>query len=67
MLAARRAARDALSEMSAQNARLVSAYVEKKQEAAQLKEDMRQQQRDAEVSGPAIQNACSVPATEASG
>ena len=49
MLAARRAARDALSEMSAQNARLVSAYVEKKQEAAALREDMRRQQCDAEV------------------
>lgn len=49
MLAARRAARDALSEMSAQNARLVSAYVEKKQEAAQLREELRQQQREAEV------------------
>lgn len=49
MLAARRAARDALSEMSAQNARLVSAYVDKKQEASQLKEELRQHQRDAEV------------------
>ena len=49
MLAARRAARDALSEMSAQNARLVTAYVERKQEAAALREALRRQERDAEV------------------
>ena len=51
MLAARRAARDALSEMSAQNARLVSAYVEKKAEAAALREELAEARRVAEVGG----------------
>eukprot|EP00887_Chlorella_sp_A99_P001003 scaffold5.g1003.t1 len=48
MLAARRAARDALSEMSAQNARLVTAYVERKAEAGALRDALRRQERDAE-------------------
>ncbi|KAL4425786.1 hypothetical protein ABPG75_009802 [Micractinium tetrahymenae] len=55
MLAARRAARDALSEMSAQNARLLAAYVDKKQEAAQLKEELRQQQRESEARMQALE------------
>lgn len=50
MLAARRAARDALSDMSAQNARLVAAYVERKAEAAALRDVLRRREREAEVS-----------------
>lgn len=49
MLAARRAARDALSEMSAQNARLLAAYVEQKGEATRLKDALHAQQRTSEV------------------
>ena len=41
MLNARRNAREALSDMAQQNARLVSAYVEKKQELRQMQDSMR--------------------------
>lgn len=54
MLAARRAARDALSEMSAQNARLVAAYVERKAEAGALREALRRQEQDAQVGRGAV-------------
>ena len=40
MLAARRSAREALSDMAQQNARLVSAYVEKKQELRHLQDNV---------------------------
>ncbi|KAK9829321.1 hypothetical protein WJX72_005188 [[Myrmecia] bisecta] len=43
MLAARRSARDALSDMAQQNARLVSAYVEKKQELRSIQEAVREE------------------------
>lgn len=41
MLAARRSAREALSDMAQQNARLVSAYVQKKQELRSVQETAR--------------------------
>lgn len=43
MLAARRSAREALSDMAQQNARLVSAYVEKKQELRHLQDNIREE------------------------
>lgn len=43
MLAARRSAREALSDMAQQNARLVSAYVEKKQELRHLQDNVREE------------------------
>ena len=43
MLAARRSAREALSDMAHQNARLVSAYVEKKQELRHLQDNIREE------------------------
>ena len=43
MLAARRSAREALSDMAQQNARLVSAYVEKKQELRHLQDSIREE------------------------
>lgn len=49
MLAARRAARDALADMQAQNARLLAAYCERKGEAARLKEALRAAHREHEV------------------
>lgn len=43
MLAARRSAREALTDMAQQNARLVSAYVEKKQELRGVAEAAREE------------------------
>ena len=43
MMAARRSAREALSDMAQQNARLVSAYVEKKQELRHLQDNIREE------------------------
>lgn len=43
MLAARRSAREALSDMAHQNARLVSAYVEKKQELRHMQDNIREE------------------------
>ena len=49
MLAARRAARDALADVSAHNCRLLAAYVEKKREAAAAAEALVAHQRESEV------------------
>ena len=50
MLAARRSAREALSDMAQQNARLVSAYVQKKQELRSVQDDARTSALQWEVS-----------------
>ena len=50
MLNARRNAREALSDMAQQNARLVSAYVEKKQELRQMQDSMRDERLQWQVS-----------------
>ena len=50
MLAARRSAREALSDMAQQNARLVSAYVQKKQELRGVQDDARTSALQWEVS-----------------
>ena len=50
MLNARRNAREALSDMAQQNARLVSAYVEKKQELRQMQDGMRDERLQWQVS-----------------
>lgn len=49
MLAARRSAREALSDMAAQNARLVSAYVEKKQELRRMQDTLREERTQWQV------------------
>ena len=49
MLVARRAARDALADVSAHNCRLLAAYVEKKREAAAVTAALAAYQREAEV------------------
>ncbi|PRW59069.1 Chaperone dnaJ isoform B [Chlorella sorokiniana] len=49
MLAARRAARDALADVSAHNCRLLAAYVEKKREAAAAAEALAAHQRESEA------------------
>lgn len=51
MLAARRSAREALSDMAQQNARLVSAYVEKKQELRHLQDNVREERLQWQVHG----------------
>lgn len=50
MLAARRSAREALSDMAQQNARLVGAYVEKKQELRHLQDNIREERLQWQVS-----------------
>lgn len=49
MLAARRAARDALADVSAHNCRLLAAYVEKKREAEAAAEALAAHQRESQV------------------
>ena len=49
MVAARRAARDALADLQTQNARLLAAYSERKGEAARLRQALHAAQREHEV------------------
>lgn len=58
MLAARRSAREALSDMAHQNARLVSAYVEKKQELRHLQDNVREERLQWQVLKQALPIPC---------
>lgn len=58
MRAARGAARDALADVSAQNARLLGAYVEKKGEAGRLRDALHAHQAAAEVRLEEQRRAC---------
>ncbi|DBB12970.1 TPA: hypothetical protein ACH3X3_005714 [Trebouxia sp. C0006] len=66
MLAARRSAREALSDMAQQNARLVSAYVEKKQELRHLQDNIREERLQWQMRVEELEAVCHAASFESS-